>query len=43
VAARACLDTALAVHAWIAFGRRPATEREIAEEIERLRSRRLSS
>jgi H+/Cl- antiporter ClcA len=30
---------ALAIHAWIAFGRRPATEREIAEEIERLRGR----
>src|SRR5215210_440661 len=29
---------ALAVHAWIAFGRSPATEREIAYEVERLRS-----
>jgi hypothetical protein len=29
---------ALGVHAWIAFDRRPASEREIAEEIERLRS-----
>jgi hypothetical protein len=28
---------ALGVHAWIAFGRRPASEREIAEEIDRLR------
>ncbi len=29
---------ALLTHAWIAFGREPATEREIAREIERLRS-----
>ncbi len=29
---------ALATHAWIAFGRGPATEREIAREIERLRA-----
>jgi hypothetical protein len=28
---------ALAVHAWIAFGRRPVGEQEIAQEIERLR------
>jgi 2TM domain len=28
---------ALGVHAWIAFGRRPASEREIADEIARLR------
>jgi hypothetical protein len=34
---------ALAIHAWIAFGRRPATEREIAEEVERLRTRRMSA
>jgi hypothetical protein len=34
---------ALGVHAWIAFGRRAASEREIAEEIERLRSRRESA
>jgi 2TM domain-containing protein len=34
---------ALGVHAWIAFGRRPASEREIEQEIERLRSRRLSA
>jgi 2TM domain len=30
------------IHAWIAFGRRPASEREIAQEIERLRGRRDS-
>jgi 2TM domain len=30
---------ALGVHAWIAFARRPASEGEIAEEIERLRAR----
>ena len=29
---------ALAVHAWITFGRRPTTEGEITREIERLRS-----
>jgi hypothetical protein len=29
---------ALGVHAWIAFARRPTSERQIAEEIERLRS-----
>ena len=29
---------ALATHAWIAFGREPATEGEIAREMERLRS-----
>jgi 2TM domain len=29
---------ALAVHAWMTFGRRPATEAEIAREINRLRS-----
>jgi hypothetical protein len=29
---------ALAVHAWIAFGRRPPTEAEIAGEIRRMRS-----
>jgi hypothetical protein len=34
---------ALGVHAWIAFGRRPATELEIAREIERLGSRRVSA
>jgi 2TM domain len=33
---------ALGVHAWIAFGRRPATERQIVDEIERLRSRQVS-
>ena len=27
----------VAVHAWIAYGRRPITERELAEEIARLR------
>jgi hypothetical protein len=30
---------ALAVHAWIAFGRRPATEAEIEREVERLAAR----
>ena len=29
---------ALATHGWVAFGRETATEREIAREIERLRS-----
>ncbi len=29
---------ALATHAWIVFGREPATERDIAREMERLRS-----
>ena len=29
---------ALATHGWIAFGREPATEREITREMERLRS-----
>ena len=29
---------ALGIHAWIAFGRSPATEHDIAREIERLRS-----
>ena len=29
---------ALATHGWMAFGREPATEREIAREVERLRS-----
>ena len=29
---------ALATHGWIAFGRQPATEHDIAREIERLRS-----
>ena len=29
---------ALATHGWIAFGREPASEREITREIERLRS-----
>jgi hypothetical protein len=28
---------ALGVHAWIVFGRRPATEADVAREIERLR------
>ena len=32
------LHAVLAVHAWIAFGRRPTTEREIEREMERLRS-----
>ena len=32
---------ALAVHAWLAFARSPATEREIAREIERLRPQRM--
>jgi hypothetical protein len=27
---------ALAVHAWVAFGRRPASERDIAREVARL-------
>ena len=30
---------ALAVHAWAAFGRRPATEAEIEREVERLTAR----
>ena len=34
---------ALAVHAWIVFGRRPVSEREIAEETERVRSERISA
>ena len=34
---------ALGVHAWIAFGRRPVGELEIAAEIDRLRSRRVSA
>jgi 2TM domain len=34
------LTAALAVHAWIAFGRRPASEIEIRREMERLRSAR---
>jgi hypothetical protein len=34
---------ALGIHAWIAFGRRPTSERDIAAEIERLRSRRGSA
>jgi hypothetical protein len=34
---------ALGVHAWVAFGRRPATEWEVANEIERLRSRQVSA
>ncbi len=29
---------ALATHGWIAFGREPASEREIAREVEHLRS-----
>ena len=32
---------ALAVHAWIAFGRRPVSEHEIAEKTERVRSERI--
>jgi hypothetical protein len=34
---------ALGIHAWVAFGRRPATELEIAQEIERLRSGQVSA
>jgi len=34
---------AVAVHAWIAFGREPATEAEVEREIERLRAERVSA
>ena len=34
-------SVALALHAWVAFGRRPASEREISREIERLRPERV--